>query len=102
MPPKPVKDISNYDPNAYCEFHIGAPGHSTENCIALKHHVQDLRNMRLFHFKDNQNPVEPNVTNNPFPSHNATVGMIDVGDCKILDVSEIPFTMAEVYDLLLE
>ncbi|OMO50565.1 Retrotransposon gag protein [Corchorus capsularis] len=31
-----------YDVNAYCDFHSGAQGHSTENCTRLKYVVQDL------------------------------------------------------------
>ena len=31
-----------YDRNAHCEFHLVAQGHSTEDCKALKYHVQAL------------------------------------------------------------
>ena len=31
-----------YDANTHCDFHCGNPGHSIENCIALKNRVQDL------------------------------------------------------------
>ena len=31
-----------YDPNTHCNFHCGNPGHSIENCTALKNRVQDL------------------------------------------------------------
>lgn len=33
---------SGYDANAPCEFHYGTPGHSIENCKALKYKAQDL------------------------------------------------------------
>ena len=35
------------DVNARCEFHSGAPGHSTENCKAVKLNVQDLINSKV-------------------------------------------------------
>src|SRR3954469_10587393 len=40
----------NFDTNARCEFHSGAPGHDVENCRALKHQVQDLIESRVILF----------------------------------------------------
>ncbi|GKV24161.1 hypothetical protein SLEP1_g33808 [Rubroshorea leprosula] len=31
-----------YNPQARCEYHSGGVGHDLENCLALKHHIQDL------------------------------------------------------------
>ena len=31
-----------YDPNAYCEYHVGIPSHSTEDCTPFKYKVQGL------------------------------------------------------------
>ena len=31
-----------YNPNVTCAYHGGAPGHSIEHCMALKHKVQSL------------------------------------------------------------
>ena len=31
-----------YDANAHCQFHLGAQGHSTEDCEELKYQVQAL------------------------------------------------------------
>lgn len=54
-----------YDPNAYWEFHEGAPGHSLEGCYAFKAKVQELINSKILSFKD----VGPNVRSNPLPRH---------------------------------
>jgi len=39
-----------FDPNAKCEYHGGAIGHSTENCKALKIKVQGLINAKWLVF----------------------------------------------------
>ncbi|XP_058784586.1 uncharacterized protein LOC131659413 [Vicia villosa] len=39
----PAKLPANWDANARCEVHSGAPGHSIENCKALKHQIELLR-----------------------------------------------------------
>ncbi|GKV18318.1 hypothetical protein SLEP1_g28716 [Rubroshorea leprosula] len=31
-----------YNPQARCEYHSGSVGHDLENCLALKHRIQDL------------------------------------------------------------
>ncbi|KAI5420767.1 hypothetical protein KIW84_044557 [Lathyrus oleraceus] len=33
---------ANYNENARCEFHSGAPGHNIEGCRAFKHVIQDM------------------------------------------------------------
>ncbi|XP_050876603.1 uncharacterized protein LOC127080316 [Lathyrus oleraceus] len=54
-----------YDANAHCEFHMGAPDHTIENCRALKHKVRDLIDSRVITFT----PNGPNTNNNPMPPH---------------------------------
>lgn len=54
-----------YDANARCEYHMGAPGHTVENCKALKHKVQDLIECKAISFTT----VSPNVATNPMPAH---------------------------------
>jgi len=41
---RPVKPLypKNYDPNTKCDYHGGAPSHSTEACVALKKKMQLL------------------------------------------------------------
>ena len=42
IPLERQKRPPNYDENAKCEFHSGAPGHNIEGCRAFKHVVQDM------------------------------------------------------------
>ncbi|XP_058725919.1 uncharacterized protein LOC131597227 [Vicia villosa] len=64
----PAKLHANWDANARCEFHSGAPGHSIENCKALKHQVQNLLDSKAIEFTPTQGP---NVVQNPMPPHGA-------------------------------
>ncbi|XP_077232757.1 uncharacterized protein LOC143876956 isoform X1 [Tasmannia lanceolata] len=61
-PPNPLPTFWKTD--QYCEYHRG-PGHLTENCLALKHAIQNM-------IDKNELAVErPNVTQNPLPNHHA-------------------------------
>ena len=81
--PTPMKPLEppyprGYDPNAKCDYHAGAVGHSTENCRALKFRVQDLIDAKWLSFTDDS----PNVGSNPLPGHggpsiNAIEGTIE-------------------------
>ena len=42
----------SYNPNVHCDYHIGNPGNSTENCISLKHQVQTLIEVGLINFEN--------------------------------------------------
>jgi hypothetical protein len=55
-----------YNPNAKCEFHSGAVGHSIEDCRALKEKVQELIDNKSLSFKEKG----PDVKNNPLPGYN--------------------------------
>lgn len=71
-PPPAVLPLG-YDANARCEFHSGAPGHSVENCKALKYKVQEIIESKAVMFA----PNGPNMNKNPMPPHNKpTVNMI--------------------------
>ncbi|RDX71062.1 hypothetical protein CR513_49634, partial [Mucuna pruriens] len=61
QPPYP----KNYDPNAKCDYHASAIGHTTERCWGLKHKMQDLMDVGLLSFEENG----PNVGSNPLLSH---------------------------------
>ncbi|XP_050915072.1 uncharacterized protein LOC127130033 [Lathyrus oleraceus] len=83
-----------YDANAHCEFHMGAPGHTLENCFAFQNRVQDLIEAKVVTFT----PRRPNVNTNPMPTHGgASVSAIEESDQGelILKVEEIqtPITM---------
>ncbi|XP_050890631.1 uncharacterized protein LOC127096049 [Lathyrus oleraceus] len=55
---------ANYDENARCEFHSGAPGHHVDGCRDFKHAVQDLVDSKAINFAPT-----PNVDANPVPMH---------------------------------
>ncbi|XP_050897557.1 uncharacterized protein LOC127104416 [Lathyrus oleraceus] len=68
---------SRYDANAHCEFHMGAPGHTLENCFAFQNWVQDLIKANAVSFT----PRRPNVNTNPMPMHkDASVSAIEEND----------------------
>ncbi|TYK12200.1 uncharacterized protein E5676_scaffold106G001510 [Cucumis melo var. makuwa] len=65
-----------YDPNAKCEYHVGAVGHSTENCFPLKTKVQSLVKVGWLKFK--KTGEGPNVNQNPLPNHkDPTINVVD-------------------------
>ncbi|KAK2422280.1 hypothetical protein QL285_032826 [Trifolium repens] len=43
-----------YDPKAKCEFHLGAEGHTIENCRSFKRKVQELIGQKLLTFKEDE------------------------------------------------
>ena len=101
MGPTPNPSPRGFDPNAHCEFHSGAPGHTIENCKALKFKVQDLVDAKIISFT----PVGPNVQTNPMPPHaGATANAIEVVDEQILmtKVDEIKMPLALVKEYLLK
>src|ERR1043165_5708831 len=59
----------DYVDNARCDFHSGAPCHDTENCMTLKHKVQDLLDEGIILFTPRGLGVRINVT----PSAHATI-----------------------------
>ncbi|XP_077249836.1 uncharacterized protein LOC143889487 [Tasmannia lanceolata] len=61
-PPTPLPTFWKMD--QYCEYHKGQ-GHPTENCLALKHAIQNMID------KDELAVERPNVTQNPLPNHHA-------------------------------
>ena len=50
LPLKPPFPKS-YNPNVHCDYHIRNPGHSTEDCISLKHQVQTLIEVGMINFE---------------------------------------------------
>ncbi|XP_028186528.1 uncharacterized protein LOC114373205 [Glycine soja] len=53
------------NPNATCTYHGGVPGHSIEQCVALKHKVQSLIDAGWLTFQEDR----PNVMTNPLANH---------------------------------
>ncbi|XP_027178164.1 uncharacterized protein LOC113777330 [Coffea eugenioides] len=64
-----------YNPQAVCAYHSGAPGHSTLDCKALKHKVQDMIESGEIVIRKRE-AQGPNVNRNPLPEHVNTIGVI--------------------------
>ena len=47
-----------YNAHTRCDYHAENPGHSTENCIGLKHKVRNLINEGKLKFEDLDKPVK--------------------------------------------
>ncbi|XP_050914741.1 uncharacterized protein LOC127129632 [Lathyrus oleraceus] len=90
-----------YDANARCEFNSGAPGHSIENCKALKYKVQELIDSKAITFS----PKRPNVNNNLMPPHNnASVNMMEADNGRRLMscVDELKTPLIEIKNALMK
>ncbi|XP_050919544.1 uncharacterized protein LOC127137099 [Lathyrus oleraceus] len=98
--PPPAVLPPGYDANARCEFYYGAPGHSIDNCKALKYKVQDLIDSKAIMFT----PKGPNVNNNPMPPHNnAAVNMMEADNGRRLMscVDELKTPLIEIKNALM-
>ncbi|XP_058775661.1 uncharacterized protein LOC131649933 [Vicia villosa] len=85
----PAKLPPNWDANARCEFHSGAPGPNIENCKALKYQVQNLLDSKAIEFTPTPGP---NVVQNPMPPHgsHAANALDCVEDTRLVkDVTEL-------------
>ena len=63
--PPPTELPRGYNVNTHCKFHSVAPGHSIENCKALKYKVQELLDSKELSFS----LMGPNFQNNHMPPH---------------------------------
>lgn len=79
-----------FDVNARFDFHVGAQGHSNEDCNIFKHKVQDLLDSRVIVFT----PQGQNILHTPTPPCEDTSTMslsvhVEAGiDCKSLHLRE--------------
>ncbi|XP_027168835.1 LOW QUALITY PROTEIN: uncharacterized protein LOC113768604 [Coffea eugenioides] len=64
-----------YNPQAVCAYHSGAPGHSTVDCKALKHRIQDMIEAREIVIRKKE-AQGTNINRNPLPEHANTIGVI--------------------------
>lgn len=99
-PPPTVLPLG-YDVNSWCEFHFGAPGHSIENCKALKYKVQDLIDSKAIM----STPNGPNVNNNPMPPYNKlAVNMVEIDEGRRLvsRVGELKTPLIKIKEQLLK
>ncbi|XP_069145633.1 uncharacterized protein [Solanum lycopersicum] len=73
--PKPV-DVNSkfYRPDQRCAYHSNSVGHDTEDCINLKHKIQDLIDQEVVSLQ----PAAPSVNTNPLPNHGGgNINMIE-------------------------
>nr|XP_027069697.1 uncharacterized protein LOC113694957 [Coffea arabica] len=100
VPPKlyPKGIPPGYDVQASCAYHSGSSGHTTGNCWALKHKIQDMIDSGdiLLRRKGEQGP---NVSKNPLPEHGSTVGVI-IADEDFVDPSQYIVDETEVFGVM--
>ncbi|XP_071923191.1 uncharacterized protein [Coffea arabica] len=76
LPPTyPYGIYAGYNPQAVCAYHSGAPGHSTVDCKALKHRIQDMIEAGEIVIRKKE-AQGPNINRNPLPEHTNTIGVI--------------------------
>nr|XP_027067165.1 uncharacterized protein LOC113692793 [Coffea arabica] len=70
IPPKIYSNRfpSDYDPQAVCAYHSGAPGHSTNDCRALKHKIQDMIEVGEIVLRKKGEQGQ-SISTNSFPEH---------------------------------
>nr|XP_025884692.1 uncharacterized protein LOC104646013 [Solanum lycopersicum] len=76
--PKPV-DVNSkfYRPDQRCAYHSNSVGHDTEDCINLKHKIQDLIDQEVVSLQ----PAAPSVNTNPLPNHGGgNINMIETDE----------------------
>ncbi|XP_050877454.1 uncharacterized protein LOC127081215 [Lathyrus oleraceus] len=81
-----------YDANAHCEFHMGVPGYTLENCFAFQNRVQDLIEAKVVTFT----PRRPNVNTNPMPTYRGA----SVSDIEESDQGELILKVEEIQTLI--
>ena len=70
-------------PQCNLAYHGGVPGHSVEQCVALKHKVQSLIDAGWLTFQEDS----PNVRMNPLANHGgSTVNAVEEGPKRMEDV----------------
>ena len=80
--PKDSSPLPSFDPSKKCEHHFGAEGHTLEECIHLRHQIQDLIDNR----------TEPNVITNPLPPYSeGNVNAISIVEERIPNFSSPSF-----------
>ncbi|KAK4722188.1 hypothetical protein R3W88_012421 [Solanum pinnatisectum] len=88
--PKSVDTNSKfYKPDQRCAYHSNNVGHDTEDCINLKHKIQDLIDQKVVSLQT----VEPNVNSNPLPNHGGvTINMIETDEDWCMTKAIVPIT----------
>ena len=87
--PRDGPPLPGFDPSKKCEHYFGAEGHILEECVHLRHQIQDLIDNKLVQF---DNTTRPNVITNPLPPHSkGNVNAISTVEEMILDFSSPSF-----------
>ena len=74
-----------FDSSKKYEHHVGAKGHTLEECVQLRYQIQDLIDNKLIQF---DNMAEPNVITNPLlPYTEGNENAISTVEEKIPDFS---------------
>ena len=89
MGPKPV-DVNSkyYKPEQRCAYHSNSVGHDTEDCINLKHKIQDLIDQEVVSLQ----PAAPNVNTNLLPNHGGgNINMVETNkdECEIKRITPV-------------
>ncbi|KAK4734356.1 hypothetical protein R3W88_008617 [Solanum pinnatisectum] len=75
--PKPIDTSSKfYRPDQRCAYLSNGVGHDTEDCINLKHKIQDLIDQKVVSLQT----VAPNVNSNPLSNHRGAIVLIALDD----------------------
>lgn len=94
-----------YDPNARCEYHVGAICHSTDNGIPLRAKIATLIKYGWLKLEKDDQP--PNVNTNPLPNHNgggnARVNIMEVEEQQaIMNVDDMKTHMKVIFEILMK
>ncbi|XP_031398421.1 uncharacterized protein LOC116208984 [Punica granatum] len=98
--PNPDFDPTIQDQSRRCEYHQGAPGHTTDNCWKLRERIQQLIDDKQLTF----NAVKPpNVQSNPLPDHGSSsgpsinmIGVCAIGEYETGQEAPAPFVIEYV------
>ena len=78
-----------FDPSKKCEHHLGAKGHTLEECFHLRDHVQDLIDNKLIQFN---NVATSNIITHPLAPHKeGNVNAIITMEERVSDFSSSSF-----------
>ncbi|KAG5544329.1 hypothetical protein RHGRI_016922 [Rhododendron griersonianum] len=91
-PLQPPQNIPpNLNQNVYCDFHQ-MHGHTTDNCICLRHEIQNLIDNKVI---DTPPSDKPNTMTNPLPQHNAPFHINQITQVKSQDFDPTSFIIPD-------
>ena len=85
--PRDGPPLPGFNPSKKCEHHFWAKGHTLEECVHLRHRIQDLIDNKLIQF---DKTARQNVITNPLPPHpKRNVNAISIVEERIPDFSSL-------------